>query len=359
MMAMKFFQLLLPVFAGLWPGAAPADIAPAEWVQQALDTTRAPGIAMGVSKNGQVDIAAAGLRTRDHDAPVTSSDLWHIGSNTKSMTATLVARMVEAGLINWDDTIGAVLGDGITVDPAFADITYADLLTHRSGLRANIGLAEARRLTGTLAERDMMADRLRYAASVLSEPPKGEKGTFLYSNAGYVVVGAMLQQSTGQSWETLINTHVFDPLGMASAGFGAPGSPDVVDQPRGHRGLRVRAVPPGAAADNIPALGPAGTVHASVADMLTYLQAHALRDPDFLTADSWARLQTPVGDRYAMGWMETPQGWLAHDGSNTMWYATAGFVPGTDRTVFMAANFAGWGSVARMMARGAIGALED
>ncbi len=359
MIAMRFFLLLFSVFAGLWPGAASADITPTDWVQQALDTTRAPGVAMGFSKNGEVDIAAAGLRARDHDAPVTSSDLWHIGSNTKSMTATLVARMVEAGLINWDDAVGAALGDDITVDPDFANVTYADLLTHRSGLRANIGLADTRRLTGTLAERDMMADRLSYAASVLSEPPKGDKGTFLYSNAGYVVVGAMLQQSTGQSWETLIKTHVFDPLGMASAGFGAPGSPDVVDQPRGHRGLRVRAVPPGPAADNIPALGPAGTVHVNVADMLTYLQAHSMRDTAFLTAESWSRLQTPVGDRYAMGWMETPQGWLAHDGSNTMWYATAGFVPGTDRTVFMAANFAGWGSVARMMARGAIGALED
>ncbi len=336
-----------------------ADIAPTAWVADTLKHTRAPGVAMGIIGGGEIRIAAGGLRAIDDAAAVTENDLWHAGSITKSMTATLIARLAEVGAVSWDDTVDQILGKAVKVDPAFADVSYGELLTHRAGLPANMPMLASRGLSGVLADRDMMADRVAYVQAVLSEPGKA-RGTFKYSNAGYVVAGAMLQQSTGQTWEALMQAHVFDPLGLHSAGFGPPGTINSVDQPRGHRGLILQAIPPGPSADNIPALGPAGTVHIGVADMLTYLRAHALQDTGFLSADSWARLHTPPADGdYAMGWVVTPQGWLAHDGSNTMWYATVGFVPDTDRAVFMAANFAGWGTVARAMAQGVIAALED
>ena len=81
-----------------------------------------------------------------------------------------------------------------------------------------------------------------------SDPAAQAETEFLYSNAGYVIAGAMLEQVTGESWEELIRTEVFEPLGMTRAGFGAPGSADAVDQPRGHRaGLfgGLNAVAPG------------------------------------------------------------------------------------------------------------------
>jgi hypothetical protein len=69
--------------------------------------------------------------------------------------------------------------------------------------------------------------------------------------------------------------------------------------------------------------------------------------------------EPPDGADYAMGWGVSQQGWLVHNGSNTLWYASAGFVPGTDRVVFMAANFAGRGKVAKAMAQGATAILAD
>lgn len=346
---------------GVWSPAL-ADITPQEWVNQVLDTTDAPGVTMGVANGDGVEIAAGGLRLFGNPSLVSPDDLWHVGSITKSMTATLVARLVETGAIGWDDTVGDVLGPVIAeIDPALVDLTYVNLLTHRAGLRANLSVWHTRQLVGMLDDRDMMTDRLTYADAVLSQPPAGERDAFLYSNAGFVIAGAMMQQATGETWETLITRYVFAPLAMNTAGFGPPGTANAVDQPRGHRRLfRMRAVQPSPAADNIPALGPAGTVHLSAADMVTYLRAHASQDAGFLTTESWMLLhEPPDGMDYAMGWGVSQQGWLVHNGSNTLWYASAGFVPGTDRVVFMATNFAGRGKVAKAMAQGATAILAD
>lgn len=304
----------------------------------------APGAVVASWDGGGARVSVAGVRAIRAGVPVEEDDLWHIGSLTKSMTATLVARLAEAGEISWDDTVGEALADlPGGVKPAYRAATYADLLAHRSGLPANLGMIASLRLAGTDADRDVVADRRRYAAAMLAAEPAAARGTFLYSNAGYVVAGAMLEAATGESWEALVRREVFAPLGMDRAGFGPPGSAGTVDQPRGHRRLLgigpLRPAEPGAAADNIPALGPAGRVHASGAAMLRYLAAHATRDPDFLRPESWARLHTPpAGGDYALGWRRDPDGRLTHDGSNTMWYARATIRPGESRAVFIAVN---------------------
>lgn len=355
---MTWLHRLLALTLSATPVSAEFD--PQAWVDQTLAETSAPGVAAGVVVDGQISIAAGGLRSNRDDVPVTRDDLWHIGSITKSMTGTLIARLAEAGMIRWDDTVGAVLGEAIEgLHPGYADLTYADLLTHRNGIRPNITIRQTRAMLGSVTTRDMMADRIAYAQLVLTKAP-GERGKFTYSNAAYVVAGAMLQQSTGQTWEALMQDHVFGPLGLTSAGFGPPGTVEVIDQPRGHGLFLRRPIPPGPKADNIPALGPAGTVHISVADMLTYLRAHALRDQGFLKVESWARLHNvEEGADYAMGWAAIAPGWRGHEGSNTMWYATAVFVPGEDKAVFMAANYAGMSRIEAVMQEGAKALLED
>ncbi|MEM7615161.1 MAG: serine hydrolase domain-containing protein, partial [Pseudomonadota bacterium] len=282
--------------------------------------TGAPGVVVGYVSATERELAVTGVRRRGDPAPVTEADLWHLGSITKSMTALLVARLVAAGEVSWDDSIGTVLGAQIPdLHPGYAPVTYMDLLQHRAGLVANVPLAVTRSLVGL--ERDVMADRLTYARAVLTEAPLD--APFTYSNAGYVVVGAMLEARTGQSWEALMRAHVFAPLGLTSAGFGAPGEAETLSQPRGHvrRWGRLRPVEPGPAADNIAALGPAGTVHMSAADLLAYLGVHLARAPEVLPAEAWDRLHVPPpGSDYAAGWAQMPSGGLVHTGSNTMWY---------------------------------------
>ena len=157
----------------------------------------------------------------------------------------------------------------------------------------------------------------------------------------------MLEQLSGQSWEQLMREHVFEPLGMSSAGFGPPGSADKVDQPRGHT-KQVHA--PGPGADNPAAIGPAGTVHASIGDWAKFAAAHLVgaRGADgFLRSETFTHLQTPpAGESYAMGWGRAKRDWakgdtLSHSGSNTMWYCVVWIAPSVDRVLLVASNAGG------------------
>ena len=285
-------------------GAARADLA-AE-----AERLAGPGTAavVAVWTPDGTEIAVAG---RHHaDGPMaTEDDAWHVGSLAKAMTATLAARLVADGAIGWD----ARTGDRLPDAGNFSDVTLAEWLTHRSGMAANLSVWR------TL----MNPDRAAYVAQMLAADPAGPRGEFLYSNAGYVVAGAMLEAATGETWETLIAREVFEPLGMDGAGFGPP------DGIRGHGPFGLPVV-----TDNIAAMGPAGTVHLPAGAMLRFLAAHATRDPGYLPPELWHRLHEPVGD-YAMGW-GVADGALSHSGSNTFWFARVRVAPG--RAVFVAVN---------------------
>ena len=287
-----------------------------------------PAIAAAWARDGvAATVLASGRRSAAAEIPVTPNDLWHLGSITKSMTATLVARMIEKGGITWDTTVGDVLGKAVPkAKPAYARATLRHLLSHHAGLPGPAGESVFASL-GYGDGPDPRADRLRLVAAALNEAPVaglGEK--MVYSNAGFVTAGAMLEKVYGRPWETLIKTEVFEPLGIRSAGFGAPGT-GKLDQPLGHQpgfagALSPVEVGPGRHSDNPVALGPAGRVHMTLPDLVRYLNAHMQQSASFLKADSWKTLHTPPYEgNYAMGWMTNGAGQLWHNGSNTMWYA--------------------------------------
>lgn len=299
--------------------------------------------AAAVRRAGVAHMWSDGEREVGGGVAVTNDDLWHVGSITKSMTATLVARLVESGVVGWDDTVGETLGAvAPEMRPPYRAVTFRHLLSHRSGLPGNLPLIDLMRFSR--ANPDPREERKAYARKALAMAPKGAPGAvFEYANNGYVVAGAMLEAKLGQPWEALIRAHVFAPLGMTSAGFGAPGVAGRQDQPVGHSkafiGDRRNGHPVGSAlTDNPVVIGPAGTVHARCAEMLGYLDAH--RDgASFLKTESWRTLHTPpFGGDYAMGWIVRPDGALWHNGSNTLWYAEATFDAAAGVSAFAAAN---------------------
>ena len=80
--------------------------------------------------------AALGVRALgSHPEPVTTNDRWHIGSDTKAFTATLIARLVEKGVMHFDDTLAASFpAFAEAMDPAYRTITVTQLLSHTAGL---------------------------------------------------------------------------------------------------------------------------------------------------------------------------------------------------------------------------------
>ena len=108
---------------------------------------------------------------------------------------------------------------------------------------------------------------------MLEAPPLSRPGsTYAYSNVGYALAGLMAERVSGESWETLMQRRLFEPLGMASAGFGTPGQSGAVTQPWGHH-LDGKDIKP-TQQDNAPSLGPAGTVHCSVPDWAKFAALH-------------------------------------------------------------------------------------
>lgn len=308
-------------------------------------------------------IGAVGLRKKGSPERVTVDDLWHLGSCTKSMTATMLARLVERGTLEWDTTIGEAFKGDLVVPEVFAPVTIEQMLAHRSGIPSDLSHDG---LWGKLWEKKgtPVDQRRQLVEGVFVQGPATRPGTdFLYSNAGFAFAGHIAERAMKKPWEDLMRDELFAPLGMRSAGFGAPGSKDAVTQPWGHRGVD-DPVNPGPNADNPPAIGPAGTVHASLADWAKYAALHlrgARGKTDYLKPGTFARLQEKpkVGD-YAFGWGHHERPWgnghvLSHAGSNNSWFCVVWLAPNRD-VAFLACTNIGGGAAAAATDQ-AIGAL--
>ena len=291
-------------------------------------------------------IGAVGYRKSGEVTQVGRDDRWHLGSIGKSMTATTIARLVERGLLSWELSLGEALGEAVPeMDSAYRAVTLEDLLAHRSGL---VGAMTALKIwNGKLwRSTEPKADlRMAIAREALALPPEAPPGeVFHYSNAGYVIAG--------EPWDELMLHELFEPLGMNSSGFGAPGKADELSQPWGHYEGRSRVVPvePGLGGDSPPALGPAGTIHASLGDVGRYLSAHLLGSRGrgwLLSPDTFGQLHRPRdGQDYALGWVVVASplaGGLAltHAGSNLNWYSVAWIMPALNIALFVVTNQGG------------------
>ncbi|MGI9240156.1 MAG: serine hydrolase domain-containing protein [Verrucomicrobiales bacterium] len=282
-------------------------------------------------------VGAVGLRKFKGKEEVTTDDKWHIGSCTKSMTATLAATFVEEGKLGWDSTVSEVLGGKVRMRDEYKDVTLKTLVSNRSGIPSNAPLATRIKAAASSGRRDIEKRRRQYAEGLLKLKPEFEPGTeYGYSNSGFVVAGVMLETVSGQSWEELMQERIFKPLGMGSAGFGGAATRRKEDQPWGHQS-KTRPQPPGAGDDNPDVIGPAGTVHCSLADLARYVKMHLEHEvgPVLKKPESFTLLQAVAdgNDDYACGWVVADRAWangpaLWHNGSNTMNYCLIWMAPG-------------------------------
>lgn len=302
-----------------------------------------PGLAVSVIRDGEVVYrAVAGVRKAGSPEPIEASDAFHLGSDTKAMTALVCGMLVDRGLLSWDATVGDGFGRDYPMRDEYRGVTLAQLLSHTAGL------PEA--LPGpvwmSFFPYDSAAgrDRARMAAESLALEPALKPGSaFLYSNLGYVVAGRMAELAAGEDWETLVREWLFRPLGMAGAGFGPPAK--AAPGPWGHDPSPID--PAFMYADNPAALGPAGTAHASLSDLERYVGLYLSRGKTsagqvLISESSLDAVMTPRLSGYALGWavIATTEGRrvLAHDGSNTMFYCSMAIFPDDGDAIIVLAN---------------------
>lgn len=287
-----------------------------------------PGMAAAAVRNGEtVALGVAGVRTRGKPDNIAAADRFHIGSDTKAMTAMLCGILVDQGKLKWDQTLGETFPElKKSMHPQYQAVTLEQLLTHRGGAPGEL---EKDELWGKLWEHKGTPTSARrlLLQGVTSKPPAAAPGEkFIYSNAGVSIAGHMAEKVTGKSWEDLMREKIFRPLGMTTAGFGAPGTRAKNDQPRGHK-ADGSPVEPGLGADNPVAIAPSGVVHCSIGDWAKFVAANLpSAKTKLVKPETLEKLHTPApGEpKYAMGWIIADgQPWaggpaLTHAGSNTM-----------------------------------------
>ena len=344
--------------AANWLGVGQESVSYAQqldsaWLQEKLDVLRHDLDLVGAGATVVVDgsavaSAVSGTRRQSSDVGVTLDDQWHVGSITKSMTATVIARLVEQGQLSWDSPLPDLLPATFDkIDPSWSKVTLVHLLNHTAGLPANFpALAQFERPTDP---DELHAARQRHLLKVLSSAAQSAPGQKMaYSNVGYTLAGWIAAEKAKTGWEQLMQQQLFEPLNLSTAGFGPPRGTQPLDQPWGHRrNLFMRTpAPPDGLADNTPIMGPAGTVHMSMADLGRYGWMHLqgeTQDSSFLKSVTFQKLHQGGIGHYACGWVDQHKDWadgriLWHNGSNTMWYALMVLVPSRNAVVVVVTN---------------------
>lgn len=285
---------------------------------EAMEQHQVPGVAIGMILDRAEHVACLGVTNVDHPLPVDPDTLFQIGSTAKTITATVVMRLVEAGTLSLDEPVRTWLPALRLADEDTArGVTLRHLLTHTAGFEGDM-------FDDLGAGDDALARFVDRMVELEQLTPLGE--VWGYANSGFSLAGRVVEVVTGHTFEAMVNDLVLRPLGMARSFFFAEDAilhRTVVGHRVGRNGPKVTR-PWG-----LPrTANPAGGLACSIRDQLRYARFHlgdgAAEDGTRLVQPtSIALMQTPLvgaGGGYAahvgLAWLiqRTP-GVIAHGGS--------------------------------------------
>ncbi|WP_428992270.1 serine hydrolase domain-containing protein [Pseudoxanthomonas suwonensis] len=274
--------------AGVQPVAPGFDVARFEALaEQLVQGQRIPGMAMAIVHNGRV-LSARGYGVTDvvRPQPVDSHTVFRLASLSKAFAGTMTGLLVNDGSLRWDSKVSDYVPGFQLAEPGYADqVTVADLLSHRVGLKAHN--AYDRDIEGN-AEYYQVAQKL--GAAPLTCPP-GQ--CYAYQNVAFSLVGDVVFAASGTFYEQAVQRRLLEPLGMNDASLGLAGIESSPRWARPH--VRSRngwvSVSPKPTYYRLP---PAAGVNASISDMAQWLLAQTGHRPDVLSAPLLATLHAPV-----------------------------------------------------------------
>ena len=245
-----------------------------------------PGAGVGILREGAVTAAYYGVADVSTGEPVTAETRFSIGSLTKPMVATVIARLADAGRLSLDDQVAADVPELRDSDWA-QRATVKDLLANRSGLPLRAALE-----FGFDAHRDEDSGALSRLAAEAGVDARLDHWS--YTNVGWCLLGRVIETATRLGWEEAMRTSLFEGTGMSSTAFATEREP--IPRAVGHR------VTP-AGPEPVPPLirrayGPAGTsVVSTVTDLLRFAALH-LNEPGL------AALRASQAEVSIHGWLD-------------------------------------------------------
>jgi CubicO group peptidase (beta-lactamase class C family) len=250
-----------------------------------------------VARQGKVIFQkAAGFANRETHALNTVETQFRNGSMNKMFTAVATLQLVEAGKLSLDDPIGKHLPDYANKEVA-AKVLIRHLLSHTGGTGDFFGpLFEKNRLT-LRTHNDFVTI---FGARGLGHEPGAQ---FMYSNYGFILLGAIIERASGMSYFDYVRTKVFEPAGMTSTGS-LPESDNVPNRAVGYMRRNDAWV------SNAGTLGWSGTSagggYSTVGDFFRF--AEALQSGKLISTASVAQMLTPVKQQYGFGMQVIGQG---------------------------------------------------
>ncbi|GAA1941981.1 serine hydrolase [Nocardioides hwasunensis] len=287
-----------------------------------------PGAQLGILRMdgsaGTDDVVTAthGVLNVRTQAPVSAEALFQIGSISKVWTATVVMQLVDEGLLDLDAPVVKVLPGLELADPEItAAVTTRHLLTHTSGIDGDV-------FTDTGRGDDCLETYVRLLGGAGQNHPVGV--TWSYCNSGYSVLGRIIEELTGLTWDQAMRERLFEPLALEHT---ATLAEDVLMHAAAVGHDDRDGVPTPAAAWQLPrSIGPAGLICSDAEDVLAFARLHltgglAADGTRVLSEESAAAMASHqadlpdtlvLGDSWGLGWIRF--GWdgrrlIGHDGT--------------------------------------------
>ncbi len=264
-----------------------------------------------VARNGKPLLArAVGYADREHQIPNRLDTKFNLGSMNKMFTAVAIAELAQEGKLTFNDPMGKYLADYPNPQAA-RKVTIHNLLTHTGGTGDIFG-----------PEFEANLEKLRepqdYVRLYGKRAPAFEPGSrWEYSNYGFVLLGAIIEKVSGQSYYDYIREHVYQPAGMTSSDSYWK-TEKIPNQAIGYTRVGTSQLHPNY--DSLPMRGsPAGGGYSTVTDLLSFANAllnHKLLSENYLRLVTTGKAAAP-GGKYAYGFEDQSEGgvrWFGHGG---------------------------------------------
>jgi CubicO group peptidase (beta-lactamase class C family) len=296
-----------------------------------------------VNRDGVLWAGGFGQADFSSNRAANENTLYAIGSTTKAFTSTVIADLVDEGLLSWDVPAQEVLPIWTLQGKDGETITLRDLLSHRTGY-PRMGLLFA---SGKVDSTKILATAAK------AKPFRGYHEEFLYNNIQYLAAGTAAASVGGASWESLVESRLLDPLGMHSTTASFARAVGDSRRATGYRWDREKSehvvMPP----RNISNTGPAGSIYSNANDMSRWVQFQLnhgawkgtqLVSPENMNETWVANIEIGPGVDYGMGWMLHDwqgQRWIEHGGNIDGYSAKVGMLPDSGYGFVMLCNLNG------------------
>lgn len=298
-----------------------------QFADSILNAYNIPEISYAVIDSKSIlEISALGKHAIGLSDTATLNDRFHIGSNTKAMTAFIIAKYVEKGKLKWTTKFFDLFPEWKEKSkPEYANISLQDLLSHKAGIWPFQGEGDPKipDFKGTNPEK-----RKQFGQFVLKlEPVKlTEQNPFIYSNAGYTLATLMLEQVTGKTWEQLIEK-VFNKDLKLNVKLSWPENQKQKDT-WGHSFENNKLIPVPSTVDyHLDFTEPAGDINIKLKDYIKFIQLNLQGlngENNYLKASTYKFIHKGI-DNYSLGWYniyENGQELSVHSGTGAFTYFT-------------------------------------